>query len=144
MRSGDPVRGDLNKLVATDIKTLPYPGFPTDMQAPFMALLTTVSGSSTVIETVFENRFMHAQELSKMGANIRVDGRVASVPGDKCPLEGTQVVSTDLRAGAALVLAGLVAKGTTEVSQIYHVERGYENFVEKMSGLGAKIRLVED
>ena len=141
---GMRVRGDINKLVATDIKTLPYPGFPTDMQAPFMALLTTVSGASTVIETVFENRFMHAQELSKMGANIRVDGRVANVPGDKCPLEGTQVVSTDLRAGAALVLAGLVAKGTTEVTQIHHVERGYENFVEKMSGLGAKIRLVED
>ncbi|MBR3301079.1 MAG: UDP-N-acetylglucosamine 1-carboxyvinyltransferase [Firmicutes bacterium] len=141
---GMRVRGDINRLVATDIKTLPYPGFPTDMQAPFMALLTTVSGSSTVIETVFENRFMHAQELSKMGANIRVDGRVASIPGDKCPLEGAQVVSTDLRAGAALVLAGLVAKGTTEVSQIYHVERGYENFVEKMSKLGAKIRLVED
>ena len=141
---GMRVRGDINKLTATDIKTLPYPGFPTDMQAPFMALLTTVSGASTVIETVFENRFMHAQELSKMGANIRVDGRVASVPGDKCPLEGAQVVSTDLRAGAALVLAGLVAKGTTEVSQIYHVERGYENFVEKMAGLGARIRLVED
>ena len=141
---GMRVRGDVNKLVATDIKTLPYPGFPTDMQAPFMALLTTVSGASTVIETVFENRFMHANELSKMGANIRVDGRVASIPGDKCPLEGTQVVSTDLRAGAALVLAGLVAKGTTEVTQIHHVERGYENFVEKMSGLGAKIRLVED
>ena len=141
---GMRVRGDINKLVATDIKTLPYPGFPTDMQAPFMALLTTVSGSSTVIETVFENRFMHAQELSKMGANIRVDGRVANVPGDKCPLEGAQVVSTDLRAGAALVLAGLVAKGTTEVSQIYHVERGYENFVDKMAGLGANIRLVED
>ena len=141
---GMRVRGDINKLVATDIKTLPYPGFPTDMQAPFMALLTTVSGASTVIETVFENRFMHAQELSKMGANIRVDGRVANVPGDKCPLEGAQVVSTDLRAGAALVLAGLVAKGTTEVTQIHHVERGYENFVEKMSGLGAKIKLVED
>ena len=141
---GMRVRGDINKLVATDIKTLPYPGFPTDMQAPFMALLTTVSGSSTVIETVFENRFMHTAELSKMGANIRVEGKNAYVPGDKCPLEGTQVVSTDLRAGAALVLAGLVAKGTTEVSQIHHVERGYENFVEKMSGLGAKIRKVED
>ncbi len=132
------------QLKGVNVKTLPYPGFPTDMQAPFMALLTTVSGTSTVIETVFENRFMHANELSKMGANIRVDGRVASIPGDKCPLEGTQVVSTDLRAGAALVLAGLVAKGTTEVTQIHHVERGYENFVEKMSGLGAKIRLVED
>ena len=138
------VRGDLGKLVATDIKTLPYPGFPTDMQAPFMALLTTVSGASTVIETVFENRFMHASELSRMGANIRVDGRVAYVPGDKRPLVGAPVISTDLRAGAALVLAGLVAKGTTEVSEIYHIERGYENFVEKLSALGAKIRREED
>ncbi len=138
------VRGDVNRLVATSIKTLPYPGFPTDMQAPFMALLTTVSGESTVIETVFENRFMHAAELSRMGANIRVDGSVAKVPGDKRPLAGASVMATDLRAGAALVLAGLVAKGTTEVSEIYHVERGYEGFVEKLSGLGAKIRLVED
>ena len=109
-----------------------------------MALLTTVSGTSTVIETVFENRFMHAAELSRMGANIRVDGRNAVVPGDKRPLTGAHVMSTDLRAGAALVLAGLVAKGTTEVSQIYHIERGYENFVEKLSGLGAKIKRVED
>ena len=138
------VRGDVNRLVATSIKTLPYPGFPTDMQAPFMALLTTVSGESTVIETVFENRFMHAAELSRMGANIRVDGSVAKVPGDKRPLVGAPVMATDLRAGAALVLAGLVAKGTTEVSEIYHVERGYEGFVEKLSALGAKIRLVED
>ncbi|MBQ1712394.1 MAG: UDP-N-acetylglucosamine 1-carboxyvinyltransferase, partial [Firmicutes bacterium] len=109
-----------------------------------MALLTTVSGESTVIETVFENRFMHAAELSRMGANIRVDGSVAKVPGDKRPLVGAPVMATDLRAGAALVLAGLVAKGTTEVSEIYHVERGYEGFVEKLSALGAKIRLVED
>ena len=138
------VRGDVNRLVATDIKTLPYPGFPTDMQAPFMALLTTVSGTSNVIETVFENRFMHAAELSRMGANIRVDGRTAIVPGDKRPLAGAPVISTDLRAGAALVLAGLVAKGSTEVSNIYHIERGYEDFVEKLSGIGAKIKRVED
>ena len=138
------VRGDVNKLFATDIKTLPYPGFPTDMQAPFMALLTTVSGQSNVIETVFENRFMHAAELSKMGANIRVDGKVAMVPGDKRPLTGASVVSTDLRGGAALVLAGLVAKGHTEVSDIYHIERGYEGFAEKLRGLGANIERVED
>ena len=138
------VRGDVNKLVATDIKTLPYPGFPTDMQAPFMALLTTVSGTSTVIETVFENRFMHAGELSRLGANIRVNGRTAMVPGDKRPLVGAPVMSTDLRGGAALVLAGLVAKGHTEVSEIYHIERGYEHFVEKLAGLGAKITRVED
>ena len=138
------VRGDVNRLVATDIKTLPYPGFPTDMKAPFMALLTTVSGTSTVIETVFENRFMHAGELSRLGANIRVDGRTAKIPGDKRPLVGAPVMSTDLRGGAALVLAGLVARGHTEVSEIYHIERGYENFVEKLSGLGAKISRVED
>ena len=138
------VRGDVNKLFATDIKTLPYPGFPTDMQAPFMALLTTVSGQSNVIETVFENRFMHAAELSKMGANIRVDGKTAMVPGDKRPLTGAPVVSTDLRGGAALVLAGLVAKGHTEVSDIYHIERGYENFAEKLRALGAIIERVDD
>ncbi|MCQ2553925.1 MAG: UDP-N-acetylglucosamine 1-carboxyvinyltransferase [Clostridia bacterium] len=138
------VRGDINKLVATDIKTLPYPGFPTDAQALFMALLTTVEGESHVIETVFENRFMHAAELSKMGANIRVKDRLATVPGDKYSLTGANVVSTDLRGGAALVLAGLVASGKTEVSSIYHIERGYENFVEKLQSLGAKITREEE
>lgn len=138
------VRGDINDLVATDIKTLPYPGFPTDMQALFMALLTTVDGTSNVIETVFENRFMHAAELSRLGANIRVEGRKAIIPGNQNPLTGASVVSTDLRAGAALVLAGLTAKGRTEVSEIYHVERGYENFQDKLKALGAKIERVED
>lgn len=138
------VRGDVRDLVATDIKTLPYPGFPTDMQALFMALLTTVDGTSAVIETVFENRFMHAAELSRMGANIRVEGRTAIVPGNKHQLIGARVISTDLRAGAALVLAGLVAKGRTEVSEIYHIERGYEGFHDKLSMLGAKIERVED
>jgi len=138
------VRGDINELVATDIKTLPYPGFPTDMQALFMALLTTVDGTSNVVETVFENRFMHAAELSRMGANIRVDGRTAIVPGNKRPLVGASVISTDLRAGAALVLAGLVARGRTEVSEIYHIERGYENFMEKLNALGARITRIDD
>ena len=138
------VRGDLHPLVATDIKTLPYPGFPTDMQAQFMALLTTVEGTSQVFETVFENRFMHAAELSKMGANIRVEGRKASVPGDKFTLKGAQVISTDLRGGAALVLAALVAKGTSEILDIFHIERGYEDFVGKLRGLGAIIERVED
>lgn len=138
------VRGDINELVATDIKTMPYPGFPTDMQALFMALLTTVDGTSNVVETVFENRFMHAAELSRMGANIRVDGRTAIVPGNKRPLVGASVMSTDLRAGAALVLAGLVARGKTEVSEIYHIERGYENFMEKLNSLGAKITREDD
>ncbi|MFA7462395.1 MAG: UDP-N-acetylglucosamine 1-carboxyvinyltransferase, partial [Anaerovoracaceae bacterium] len=130
------VRGDIKQLIATDIKTMPYPGFPTDMQALFMALLSTVDGASAVIETVFENRFMHAAELSRMGANIKVDGRTAVVPG-KNPLIGAQVISTDLRAGAALVLAGLVAKGKTEISEIYHIERGYDSFMEKLVSLGA-------
>jgi len=138
------VRGDINKLVATSIKTLPYPGFPTDAQALFMALLTTVEGESTVIETVFENRFMHADELCRMGANIRVEDRKAIVPGNKNPLVGASVMSTDLRGGAALVLAGLVASGTTEVSNIYHIERGYEDFVDKFRALGAKITKAED
>lgn len=134
------IRGDINKLVSTDIKTLPYPGFPTDAQAPFMAFLTTVEGKSTINETLFENRLMHANELNRMGANIRIEGRTALVPGNQRDLEGTGVMATDLRAGAALVLAGLAAEGTTEVSNIYHIERGYEDFVEKLSKLGANIR----
>jgi len=138
------VRGDINKLIATDIKTLPYPGFPTDAQAMFMSLLTTVEGTSHVIETVFENRFMHAAELCKMGANIRVNDRTAIIPGNQEDLTGASVVSTDLRGGAALVLAGLVADGKTEVTNIHHIERGYENFVEKLQGLGAKITREED
>lgn len=138
------VRGDINKLVATDIKTLPYPGFPTDAQAMFMALLTTVEGTSHVIETVFENRFMHAAELTKMGACIRVDNRTAIIPGNEEELTGASVVSTDLRGGAALVLAGLVAKGKTEITNIHHIERGYESLVEKLKALGAKIEKEED
>lgn len=131
------------ELKATDIKTMPYPGFPTDMQSQFMALLTTCKGVSTVIETVFENRYMHINELNRMGAGIEIEGRNAIIPGSS-RLIGTQVVSTDLRAGAALVLAGLVAEGTTEISEIYHIERGYSEFVEKLKGIGARIRRVED
>lgn len=137
------VNGGMNPLTATDIKTLPYPGFPTDIQSPFMAFLTTVEGSSTVIETVFENRFMHVAELNRMGANIRTQGNRAMIQGGK-QLEGARVLATDLRAGAAMVLAGLVATGTTEISEIYHVERGYEDFVEKFRALGANILRIED
>ena len=140
---GMRVRGDVNPLKATDIKTLPYPGFPTDAQAPIMTFLTTVEGKSTINETLFENRLMHAAELNRMGANIRVDGRTAVVPGNQRQLEGASVMATDLRAGAALVIAGLVATGETEVTNIYHVERGYENFVEKLRKLGADIQKVE-
>ncbi|MBR7088529.1 MAG: UDP-N-acetylglucosamine 1-carboxyvinyltransferase, partial [Mogibacterium sp.] len=130
------------ELVATDIKTLPYPGFPTDIQSPFMAFLTTVKGQSVVRETVFENRFMHVVELNRMGADISTENREAIVPGGK-QLRGARVRATDLRAGAAMVLAGLVAKGTTEVSEIYHIERGYEDFVGKFKGLGADIMKIE-
>jgi len=137
------VVADRNELVATDIKTLPYPGFPTDIQSPFMAFLTTVKGSSTVIETVFENRFMHVAELNRMGANIKTEGNKASIQGGKS-LEGAQVIATDLRAGAALVLAGLVAEGTTEISEVYHIERGYEKFVNKFKALGANILRIDD
>lgn len=139
---GIRVRADQVKLNATDIKTMPYPGFPTDVQSIFMAFLATVEGNSTIIETVFENRFMHVSELCRMGANIKTDDRRAVVNGCK-QLQGAEVIATDLRAGAALVLAGLVAEGFTEVDEIYHIERGYENFVEKFSKLGANITRVE-
>lgn len=137
------VRGDVNPIISTDIKTLPYPGFPTDMQSPFMALLVVSKGPSVVIETVFENRFMHIGEFNRMGANIKTEGNCALIPGGK-NLQGAKVVATDLRAGAACVLTGLVAEGTTEVSEIYHIDRGYEKFVEKFRGLGATIIRIED
>lgn len=143
LEEGVLVRGDVNPIISTDVKTLPYPGFPTDMQSPFMALLTVAKGPSVVIETVFENRFMHVGEFNRMGANIKTDGNCAIIPGGKA-LTGAQVVATDLRAGAAVVLTGLVAEGTTEVSQIYHVDRGYEKFVDKLRALGANIMRVEE
>ena len=130
-------------LVATDIKTLPYPGLPTDIQSPFMAFLTTVKGSSVVRETVFENRFMHVVELNRMGADIQTENREARVPGGK-KLHGAKVRATDLRAGAAMVIAGLVADGTTEISEIFHIERGYEDFVSKLKHLGADIMKTGD
>lgn len=121
-----------------DIKTLPYPGFPTDMQSQFMALMSMANGTSLMVETVFENRFMHVDELKRMGANIRADGRSAVIEGvDR--LEGAQVKATDLRAGAALILAGLVSEGTTEISDTYHIDRGYSNIEAKFQGLGAII-----
>ena len=137
------VRGDLGPQIATDIKTLPYPGFPTDIQSPFMAYLTTVNGTSTVIETVFENRFMHVSQLGKMGAQIETAGNRAVIRGGT-HLRGCSVIATDLRAGAAMVLAGLVAEGRTEIADIYHIERGYERFIEKFSGLGARITKIDD
>lgn len=121
-----------------DIKTLPYPGFPTDMQSQFMALMSMAKGTSVMVETVFENRFMHIDELTRMGANIRADGRSAVIEGvDK--LEGAQVKATDLRAGAALILAGLVSEGKTEISDTYHIDRGYSDIEAKFQGLGANV-----
>ncbi len=123
---------------AVDIKTLPYPGFPPDMQAQFMALMTVAGGTSVITETVFENRFMHVDELKRMGANIKIEGRSAIVEGVP-KLTGCPVKATDLRAGAALVLAGLVAEGKTQISCIHHIDRGYEDLVGKLASLGADI-----
>ena len=126
-------------LAPTDIQTLPFPGFPTDMQAQTMCLLALAKGSCIITENVFENRFMFASELSRMGANIQIEGHHAIVHGVD-GFSGTQVKSPDLRGGAALVMAGLVADGVTTVSDIHHIDRGYEGFVEKLGSLGARIR----
>ncbi len=138
--NGVRVRGT-GMIRSVDIKTLPYPGFPTDMQAQLMALMTIAQGTSIVTETVFENRFMHVDELKRMGASIKIDGRSAVVEGVE-RLTGCQVKATDLRAGAAMVLAGLVAEGQTEISYIHHIDRGYDNLVEKFRGIGADIERV--
>lgn len=135
----DMIRVKANgKLKSTNIKTLPYPGFPTDAQSQFMALMTVCKGESSVVETVFENRFMHVDELKKMGAAIITEGNRAVIVGvDK--LHGAEVKATDLRAGAALILAGLVADGETKISDIYHIDRGYSYLIEKFTKLGALI-----
>jgi len=121
-----------------DLKTLPYPGFPTDMQAQMMALMCVLPGTSIITETVFENRFMHVSELKRLGARIKIEGRSAIIEGVK-RLTGTDVRATDLRAGAALLIAGLYADGTTRVRDIYHIDRGYERIEEKLKALGANI-----
>lgn len=131
------------KIKGTDIKTLPYPGFPTDVQAQFMAYLCVCENHAKVTETVFENRFMHVEELNKMGAIIATNGKEARIAGVN-KLIGAEVKATDLRAGAALVLAGLVADGTTVISNVYHIDRGYSDFVSKMKKLGADIERIED
>jgi len=128
-------------LSGTEVRTLPYPGFPTDLQAQIMALLCLSEGTSMISETIFEDRFMHVGELRRMGAHIRLDGGSAFVSGVK-RLSGAPVMATDLRASASLVLAALVAEGTTEISRIYHLERGYERVEEKLKLLGADIRTV--
>src|SRR6267154_1659453 len=134
VRSG----GDLK---ASDMTTEEYPGFPTDMQAQFMALATQAEGTSTITENIFENRFMHAQELVRMGANIKIDGRRAIVRG-KTSLSAAAVLASDLRASASLVLAALVADGETIIDRVYHIDRGYENIEEKLKSVGAPIRRV--
>ncbi|GFN36202.1 UDP-N-acetylglucosamine 1-carboxyvinyltransferase [Tepidimicrobium xylanilyticum] len=128
-----------DELKAVDIKTLPYPGFPTDMQAQFMSLMSVAKGTSVIIETVFENRFMHVDELKRMGADIKIDGRSAIIQGID-NLMSAPVKATDLRAGAALILAGLVADGVTEIRDIYHVDRGYEDIEGKLIRLGANVK----
>lgn len=131
------------ELKAIDIKTHPYPGFPTDMQSQMTSLMSRACGTSMVIETIFENRFMHISELKRMGANIKVEGRSAIIEGCE-RLTGAQVRATDLRAGAALVIAGLAAEGSTEITDIEHIERGYMNIDEKLASLGANIKKAED
>jgi len=128
--------------VASDVKTMPYPGFPTDMQAQIMAFLSKACGTSMVIETVFENRYMHVEELKRMGAKIKIEGRSAVVEGVE-KLSGAPVKATDLRAGAALILAGLAAEGTTKVMHTYHIDRGYVDIVGKLKNLGANIKKVD-
>lgn len=130
------------KICSVDVKTLPYPGFPTDLQAQLMALMTIGKGISVIRETVFENRFMHVSELMRMGANIAVEGNSAIIKGVQ-DLRGAQVMATDLRASASLVLAGLAAEGKTEISRVYHIDRGYERIVEKLASLGADIKRIK-
>jgi UDP-N-acetylglucosamine 1-carboxyvinyltransferase len=133
----------LNGLHGVNISTAPYPGFPTDMQAQFMAMLTVADGASLLTETIFENRFMHVPELGRMGADVTVRGRSAVVRGVP-QLHGAQVMATDLRASMSLVLAGLVADGETVISRIYHLDRGYERLEEKLSAVGADIERISD
>src|SRR3990167_1485647 len=129
----------IGKLCAVDVQTAPYPGFPTDCQAQMMAMLTTARGTSTIVEQVFENRYMHVQELQRMGADIRLKGNTTVIRGIEKPLSGAPVMATDLRASASLIIAGLMAEGTTIINRIYHLDRGYEQIEKKLQQVGAKI-----
>jgi UDP-N-acetylglucosamine 1-carboxyvinyltransferase len=137
-REGDAVRvrREGRPLRAVDVTTAPHPGFPTDMQAQFMVLMCGAQGTSRIVETIFENRFMHVPELARMGAQIDVDGHTAHVHGGK-PLSGAKVMATDLRASASLVIAGLIASEETDVLRVYHLDRGYERMEEKLANVGA-------
>jgi UDP-N-acetylglucosamine 1-carboxyvinyltransferase len=133
----------LNGLHGVTLSTAPYPGFPTDMQAQFMAMLAVADGASLLTETIFENRYMHVPELARMGADIAVRGRAAVVRGG-AHLTGAEVMATDLRASMSLVLAGLAAEGTTTVNRVYHLDRGYERLEEKLQAVGADIERISD
>jgi UDP-N-acetylglucosamine 1-carboxyvinyltransferase len=135
---GVRIRRNGNGIQPVDVETEPFPGFPTDLQAQFMALMTMSSGTSHIRETIFENRYMHVAELARFGADIKVEGQVATVTG-KPSLTGAQVMATDLRASVSLVIAGLAARGETIVNRIYHLDRGFERLEEKLSGCGAEI-----
>jgi UDP-N-acetylglucosamine 1-carboxyvinyltransferase len=135
------VKGN-DTVISVDVKTLPYPGFPTDMQAQFMVLMSVANGTSVITETIFENRFIHVSELRRMGADIRISGNTAMVKGVS-GLSAAPVMATDLRASASLLLAGLVAEGRTEINRVYHLDRGYEAIEKKFSSLGAAVRRVK-
>lgn len=139
--NGIRIKRNGNGIQAVDVETQPFPGFPTDLQAQFMALMTMANGVSTIRETIFENRYMHVAELARFGADIKVDGQVATVTGVS-QLKGAQVMATDLRASVSLVIAGLAAKGETMVNRIYHLDRGFERLEDKLSAVGAEIERV--
>jgi UDP-N-acetylglucosamine 1-carboxyvinyltransferase len=128
-----------NRPKAVSLTTAPYPAFPTDMQAQFAAMNTIAEGVGVITETIFENRFMHLNELTRLGADVRIEGNTAIIRGVP-KMTGAPIMATDLRASASLVLAGLVAEGETTVDRVYHIDRGYENIEEKLGGLGARIR----
>jgi UDP-N-acetylglucosamine 1-carboxyvinyltransferase len=141
---GDGARVVGNRRIrSVDVKTQPYPGFPTDMQAQFMVLMSLAKGLSVISETIFENRFIHVSELRRMGGNIRIQGNTAIIQGTEI-LSGAQVMATDLRASASLILAGLAAEGVTEVSRVYHLDRGYEGLDKKLASLGADVKRVKE
>jgi UDP-N-acetylglucosamine 1-carboxyvinyltransferase len=131
------------RLKSSDVTTLPYAGFPTDVQAQMMALMTQAAGISIITERIFESRFMHVSELARLGADVEIEGPSAIVKGGR-PLSGAPVMASDLRASAALVIAGLAARGTTQVNRVYHIDRGYENIDGKLRGLGARIQRIEE
>jgi UDP-N-acetylglucosamine 1-carboxyvinyltransferase len=135
--------GRNGKLKPVDVTTLPYSGFPTDVQAQMMALMTLTPGISIITERIFESRFMHVSELARLGADIEIEGPSAIVKGGK-PLSGAPVMASDLRASAALVIAGLAAKGSTQVNRVYHLDRGYENMDAKLRKLGARVERIEE